>query len=120
MASHSAFSARRWSASWSNFRRIVSTVQVAPSASPRQKSRPAPRKLSSHQVTADCGVFRRSELTVKVVFPASWTDERLTEKGNLGTIDTERLATGQIQLTWHHDCPHAGAYHWLLEGTRAT
>jgi DNA-binding CsgD family transcriptional regulator len=61
-----------------------------------------------------------SELTVKVVFPASWTGERLTERRDLGTIHTERLPTGQTQLTWHHDCPHAGSYHWLLEGTRAT
>ncbi|HJT05051.1 MAG TPA: helix-turn-helix transcriptional regulator [Pseudonocardiaceae bacterium] len=59
-----------------------------------------------------------SELTLKVVFPASWTAQRLTEKGDLGTVRTERLPTGQTQFIWHHDTPHAGAYHWLLEGTR--
>lgn len=61
-----------------------------------------------------------SELTLKVVFPASWTAQRLTERSDLGTIHTERLPTGQTQLIWHHDTPHAGAYHWLLEGTRGT
>lgn len=59
-----------------------------------------------------------SELALKVVFPASWTAQRLTEKSDLGTIRTERLPTGQTQLTWHHDTPHVGAYHWLLEATR--
>jgi hypothetical protein len=59
-----------------------------------------------------------SELALKVVFPASWTAQRLTEKSDLGTIHIERLPTGQTQLIWHLDTPHAGAYHWLLEGTR--
>jgi hypothetical protein len=58
-----------------------------------------------------------SELTLKVVFPVSWTGERLTEESHLGTTHTERLPTGQTQLTWHHDTPHAGAYRWLLEGS---
>ena len=59
-----------------------------------------------------------SDLTLKVVFPASWTGERLTERDNLGVIHTERLPTGQTQVTWHHDTPHAGAYHWVLQGSR--
>lgn len=59
-----------------------------------------------------------TELTLKVVFPASWTAQRLIENSDLGTIHTERLPTGQTQFTWHHDTPHAGAYHWLLEATR--
>jgi DNA-binding CsgD family transcriptional regulator len=58
-----------------------------------------------------------TELTLKVVFPVSWTGERLTEERHLGTTHTERLPTGQTQLTWHHDTPHAGAYRWLLEGS---
>jgi DNA-binding CsgD family transcriptional regulator len=58
-----------------------------------------------------------SELTLKVVFPASWSGEWLTEQSDLGTIHTERLPTGQTQLFWHHDSPHAGAYHWLLHGS---
>ncbi|MGH3754090.1 MAG: helix-turn-helix domain-containing protein [Pseudonocardiaceae bacterium] len=57
------------------------------------------------------------DLTLKVVFPASWTGEQLTEQSNLGTIHTERLPTGQTQVTWHHDTPHAGAYHWILQGS---
>ncbi len=61
-----------------------------------------------------------SELTLKVVFPASWSGERLTEQSDLGTIHTERLPTGQTQLTWHHDTPKASAYHWLLHGSPAT
>ncbi|MGH3821351.1 MAG: hypothetical protein ACRDRA_00670, partial [Pseudonocardiaceae bacterium] len=61
-----------------------------------------------------------NELTLKVVFPASWTGERLTEKNDLGTIHTERLPTGQTQLTWQHNTPHAAAYHWLLHGSRST
>jgi DNA-binding CsgD family transcriptional regulator len=56
-----------------------------------------------------------NELTLKVIFPASWTGERLTERSGLGTIHTEHLTTGQTQFTWHHDTPHAGAYHWLLQ-----
>jgi hypothetical protein len=58
-----------------------------------------------------------TELTLKVVFPVSWTGERLTEESHLGTTHTERLPTGQTQLTWHHDAPHVGAYRWLLEGS---
>ncbi|HET9117801.1 MAG TPA: helix-turn-helix transcriptional regulator [Pseudonocardiaceae bacterium] len=58
-----------------------------------------------------------SDLTLKVIFPASWTAERLTEQSDLGSVQTERLSTGQAQLTWHHDAPHLGAYRWLLEGS---
>lgn len=58
------------------------------------------------------------ELTMKVVFPASWTRERFTERDNLGVIHTERLSTGQTQVTWHQDTPHAGTYHWILQGSR--
>ncbi|HWR46993.1 MAG TPA: helix-turn-helix transcriptional regulator [Pseudonocardiaceae bacterium] len=61
---------------------------------------------------------KTNELTVKVVFPSSWTHERLTEHSNLGVIHTERLPTGQTQLTWHHEAPGAGAYHWELHGSR--
>lgn len=60
---------------------------------------------------------RIRELTVKVVFPASWTGEQLTEQNNLGAISAERLPTGQTQLTWHHDAPDAGAYRWSLRGS---
>jgi hypothetical protein len=55
-----------------------------------------------------------SELTLKVVFPTSWTGERLTEQNNLGMVHSDRLPTGQTQLTWHHDTPHAGEYRWVL------
>lgn len=61
---------------------------------------------------------KTNELTVKVVFPSSWTHERLTEHSNLGVIHTERLPTGQTQLTWRHEAPGAGAYHWELHGSR--
>jgi hypothetical protein len=60
------------------------------------------------------------DLTLKVVFPASWTGERLTERNNLGVTHTECLPTGQTQVTWHHDTPHAGAYHWVLQGARSS
>jgi DNA-binding CsgD family transcriptional regulator len=59
-----------------------------------------------------------SDLTLKVIFPASWTGERLIEQSNLGVIHTECLPTGQTQVTWHHDTPHAGAHHWILQGAR--
>ncbi|MGH3720542.1 MAG: helix-turn-helix domain-containing protein [Pseudonocardiaceae bacterium] len=62
---------------------------------------------------------KTNELTVKVVFPGSWAHERLTERSNLGVIHTERLPTGQTQLTWHHDAPGAGSYSWELHGSRA-
>ena len=58
------------------------------------------------------------DLTLKVVFPASWTGQRLTEQSDLGVIHTECLPTGQTQVTWRHDTPHAGAYHWVLQGSR--
>ncbi len=57
-----------------------------------------------------------SDLTLKVVFPVSWIAQRLTEQSNVGTIHTERLRTGQTQLTWHHDSPQAGTYRWFLHG----
>ncbi|HKR52531.1 MAG TPA: helix-turn-helix transcriptional regulator [Pseudonocardiaceae bacterium] len=57
------------------------------------------------------------ELTLRVVFPASWSGEQLTEQSNLGVIHTERLPTSQTQLTWHHDTEHTGAYHWVLQGS---
>ncbi|MGH3812347.1 MAG: helix-turn-helix domain-containing protein [Pseudonocardiaceae bacterium] len=59
-----------------------------------------------------------SDLTLKVVFPASWTGQRLTEQSDLGVIHTDCLPTGQTQVTWRHDTPHAGAYHWVLQGSR--
>ncbi len=67
------------------------------------------RPASNSNVTRD--------LTLKVVFPASWTGEQLIEQSNLGVIHTERLPTGQTQVIWHHDTPHAGAYHWILQGS---
>jgi DNA-binding CsgD family transcriptional regulator len=60
-----------------------------------------------------------SDLTLKVIFPASWTGQRLTERRDLGVIHTACLPTGQTQVTWHHDTPHAGAYHWILHGLAA-
>jgi DNA-binding CsgD family transcriptional regulator len=58
-----------------------------------------------------------SDLTLKIVFPVSWTAERLTEQSDLGVVNSEVLPTGQTQLTWHHDTPHVGAYRWLLAGS---
>ncbi|MDQ3152690.1 MAG: hypothetical protein M3R63_13545, partial [Actinomycetota bacterium] len=58
------------------------------------------------------------ELTLKVVFPVAWTREQMTEQSNLGVTDTERLPTGQTQVTWHHRAPVAPAYHWVLQGSR--
>lgn len=63
---------------------------------------------------------RINELTVKVVFPSSWTGERLTEDSNQGVIHTERLPTGQTQVTWHQEAPSAGEYRWLLQGARGS
>ncbi|HEU0086624.1 MAG TPA: helix-turn-helix transcriptional regulator [Pseudonocardiaceae bacterium] len=61
-----------------------------------------------------------SALTVHVVFPAAWTDVQLIEQSNLGVIHTERLPTGQAQLTWQHETPDAGSYHWVLRGRPGT
>jgi len=61
-----------------------------------------------------------TELTLKVIFPAVWTGGRLIEQSNLGVIHTECLPTGRTQLTWHHDTPDAGAYHWTLQGSPGT
>ncbi len=58
-----------------------------------------------------------NELTLKVIFPAAWTHEQMTERSNLGVIDTECLPTGQTQVTWHHRAPVAAAYHWVLQGS---
>lgn len=60
-----------------------------------------------------------NELTLKVVFPSSWTGERLTEDSNQGVVHTERLPTGQTQLTWRQEAPGAGEYRWTLYGSRA-
>ncbi|MBV8541269.1 MAG: helix-turn-helix transcriptional regulator [Pseudonocardiales bacterium] len=60
------------------------------------------------------------ELTLNVVFPSSWTGERLTEDSNRGMIHTERLSTGQTQLTWHQEAPGAGGYRWELRGSRGS
>lgn len=53
-------------------------------------------------------------LTVKVIFPGVWADAGLAERSNRGVIHTKRLAAGQTQVTWHHDAPTAGVYHWAL------
>ncbi|HEY2763027.1 MAG TPA: helix-turn-helix transcriptional regulator [Pseudonocardiaceae bacterium] len=58
-----------------------------------------------------------TELTLKVVFPAAWTGEQVVEQHNLGVIHTERLPTGRTQVTWHHESPDAGLYHWVLRGS---
>jgi DNA-binding CsgD family transcriptional regulator len=57
-----------------------------------------------------------SELTLRVVFPAGWTGERVTEQSGSGSAETERLSAGQTQVTWQHGAPVAGAYSWMLEG----
>ncbi|MGH3826175.1 MAG: hypothetical protein ACRDQX_03235 [Pseudonocardiaceae bacterium] len=58
------------------------------------------------------------ELTLNVVFPSSWTGERLTEDSNQGVIHTERLPTGQTQVSWRQDAPGASEYRWELHGSR--
>lgn len=58
-----------------------------------------------------------TELTLKVVFPASWAGGEVTEQSKLGALHTEQLASGQTQVTWHHDTPDAGTYHWTLRGS---
>jgi DNA-binding CsgD family transcriptional regulator len=63
---------------------------------------------------------RINELTLKVVFPSSWTGERLTEDSNQGMIHTERLPSGQVQLTWHQEAPSAGEYRWTIQGSRVS
>jgi DNA-binding CsgD family transcriptional regulator len=57
-----------------------------------------------------------NELILKVVFPASWTHEGLTEQTNVGVIHADRLPTGQTQITWRHEAPSAAEYHWVLQG----
>lgn len=57
-----------------------------------------------------------SELTLRVVFPAGWTRERLTEQSGLGSTDTVRLPAGQTEVVWRHSAPMAPGYTWVLEG----
>lgn len=64
--------------------------------------------------------FRINELTLKVVFPSSWTGEQLTEDSNQGVIHTESLPTGQTQVSWHQEAPGAEEYRWTLQGSRAS
>jgi DNA-binding CsgD family transcriptional regulator len=59
-----------------------------------------------------------NELTLKVIFPSSWTGERIAEQNDLGDIEAERLPTGQRQLTWRHQSPIAPAYNWVLRGRK--
>lgn len=61
-----------------------------------------------------------TDLTLNVVFPASWTGARVIERSNLGSIRTERLSTGQAQVTWNHETPDAGKYHWTLQASPGT
>jgi DNA-binding CsgD family transcriptional regulator len=61
-----------------------------------------------------------NELTLKVIFPAAWMGGQMTEQSNLGVIETERLPTGQTQVTWLHRAPVAAAYHWVLQGSRGS
>ncbi|MDQ3886819.1 MAG: helix-turn-helix transcriptional regulator [Actinomycetota bacterium] len=61
-----------------------------------------------------------SQLALKVVFPASWTRVQITEQANLGAIDSERLPSGQTQVTWQHRAPVAAAYRWMLQGSRGS
>lgn len=60
-----------------------------------------------------------TELTLKVVFPAGWTGEAVTEQANLGTTDTVRLPAGHTEVTWRHGAPVAAAYTWVLRGRPA-
>jgi DNA-binding CsgD family transcriptional regulator len=57
-------------------------------------------------------------LTLKVIFPSSWTGERVAEQNDLGDVEAERLPTGQRQLTWRHRSPVAPAYNWVLRGRK--
>jgi len=56
------------------------------------------------------------ELTLTVVFPVGWEDQRVSERAGLGTSRVDRLATGQTQVTWHNRGPVAAAYDWVLTG----
>jgi DNA-binding CsgD family transcriptional regulator len=60
-----------------------------------------------------------NELTLNVVFPAGWAGESMVEKSNLGAVSTERLPTGQVQITWHGQAPVAMTYDWTLHGRPA-
>ncbi len=54
------------------------------------------------------------ELTVKVVYPAGGENCRLVEDENRGTATTERLRSGQTQVSWHDRTPVAAEYSWAL------
>lgn len=56
------------------------------------------------------------ELRVNLVFPAGWTDVAFNEQGGLGTGRTERLLSGQTQVSWHDSGPVAAEYKWQLRG----
>lgn len=62
-----------------------------------------------------------TELTVHVVFPASWRDPGLVEQSGYGVVTSELLAGGRTRVTWHHggseDPPITAAYDWVLRGT---
>ena len=57
-----------------------------------------------------------NELTLKVIFPVSWTEGQIAERNNFGVVQPN----DQHQVTWHHDAPGAGAYHWVLQGSPST
>lgn len=57
-----------------------------------------------------------NELTLNVVFPANWRDERLIEENNLGEVSAVRLPNGRNQLVWNARTPVAATYHWRLQG----
>jgi hypothetical protein len=57
-----------------------------------------------------------NELVLRVVFPAGWTGESVAEQHDRGSVDTVRLSTGQLQVTWRDSGPVAPVYEWVLEG----
>lgn len=58
-----------------------------------------------------------SELTLKVIYPGSWSEGRLAERSDLGETCAERLPSGQTQLTWYDLSPGAVEYRWLLQAS---
>jgi DNA-binding CsgD family transcriptional regulator len=59
------------------------------------------------------------ELTLKVVFPPSWSAQQVSERSNLGATSTERLTSGATQVVWHRQAPLAGKYRWRVLATPA-
>jgi DNA-binding CsgD family transcriptional regulator len=86
---------------WEPLRRTGADELLWATASPDRRAQPT--------ITA---------MTVRLVFPAGWTDVGLSERAGVGTVSpVQRRPSGQQVVSWTDENPTATAYEWRLTGT---